>query len=363
MIRHSISEAIALLRHRALVGLALAAALAVPIALGGLTLFLGTWLEPFLQDSTPATTVNVLLRPEVTAEEREVWIEDLASKHPGWKLETLPPDRLGERLSRWFPYLRGLLSSDGQRLLPTLVEVLAENPEEIAVLEGDPKVLAIGPTSPLRQVLRTAGRRIAAALITLTIGLLLAAVLLAAVWTHLEMYRHADEITIQRLVGATETAIRGPFLAVISAMGILAGLLGAGLTLIMASGIQKTAVILGLPRPGVSPWIPALQLLTATLLPLSTWIDPLASSQRGEVPPAHAADPLALIQNAGWVQRRSRRNIERFFCKIKGAKNLHGGLLWYAAPGDPQAEPSACGSPAQAAAEIRQERRFWTGTR
>jgi len=273
VIRHSFSEAAGVLRQRALVGLALAAALAVPIALGGLTVFLDAWLHPYLGTGEPEVSVNVLLRPKVEPDQRQAWIEEVAKLHPAWKLHLVPSSELAARLTRWFPYLEGLLSPDNKGLLPALVEVVADDPEEVALLARDPKVLAVGPTSSVRRILETAGRRIAAGLAVLTVLLLLAAALLAAVWTHLEMYRHSDEITIQRLVGATEAAVRGPFLAVISVTGVVAGLLGAGGTLLLARGIQRMAAILGLPLPHLSPWIPVLQVLTATLLPMaSAWI-------------------------------------------------------------------------------------------
>jgi len=273
VIRHSFTEAVGVLRHRALVGLALAAALAVPIALGGLTIFLGTWLHPYLQGEGPSVVVNVLLRPDLGPDQRRQWIRDVAGLHPTWKIWLVPSGELATRLTRWFPYLEGILSSDNPDLVPTLVEVEADDPSEVSLLERNPEVLAVGPTSSVRRILQTAGKRVAAGLGGLTLVLLLAAALLAAVWTHLEMYRHSDEITIQRLVGATEAAVRGPFLAVISVVGVVAGLLGAGGTAIMAHGIQRMASLLGLPRPHLSLWISILQVLTATLLPLiSAWI-------------------------------------------------------------------------------------------
>ena len=273
MIRHSISEATGLLRQRAMVGLALAAALAVPIALGGLTLFLAAWLHPYVQSQTPAEAVNVLLRPQVGAAERAAWIADVTKRHPAWKVQAVPPDELANRLVQWFPYLKGVLTTRGNDLLPDLVEVVAADPAQVSLLARDPKVLAVGPTSSVRRGLQTAGSRIAAGLSGLTLFLLLAAGLLAAVWIHLGMYRHADEITIQRLVGATEAAIRGPFLAVILVTGLVAGVLGVGITVLMVSGVERIAAILGLSHPQLALWIPLLQVATAVLLPLvSSWV-------------------------------------------------------------------------------------------
>ncbi len=60
---------------------------------------------------------------------------------------------------------------------------------------------------------------------------------------------------------------------------------------------------------------------------------------------------------------RFPRANERFFCHVKEDKDFRGGVLAYAAQGNPQSDLSACGLLAQAGAEIAKKRRFWTGTR
>jgi len=95
-----------------------------------------------------------------------------------------------------------------------------------------------------------------------TTTLLACAVLLAAVWVHLELYRHADELTIMRLVGATEATIRGPFLLAAAVPGLLAGGLATGATLLLVPRVSNVLQTLGLPALEVSP---GLLLAEATL--------------------------------------------------------------------------------------------------
>ncbi len=59
---------------------------------------------------------------------------------------------------------------------------------------------------------------------------------------------------------------------------------------------------------------------------------------------------------------RFPRANERFFCHVKEGEAFRGGVLAYAAQGNPQTDLSACGPPAQAGAESAKKRRFWTGT-
>jgi len=102
--------------------------------MGGLILFLAGWLHPYVHNRAPAAAVNVLLRPQVGAAERTAWIAGVTKRHPGWKVEAVPCKELAGRLVRWFPYLRGVLDGRGNDLLPDLVEVVAADPAEVALL-------------------------------------------------------------------------------------------------------------------------------------------------------------------------------------------------------------------------------------
>ena len=267
MIRHAVAEGLVVLRQRAAVSVVLAFALGVPIALAGVGLTLHQWLGPVAGLSGEKSSVAVLLRPRLEPGERRRWIADLATEHPDWTISEVSSSDLAERLQRWFPYLEDLMDS-GDATLPPLVEILTDNPDSVAVLEQRSEVLAIGPRSSIQQTLGQVARRLAL-IVGIVSGVLLAgALLLAAVWVHLELYRHADEIIIMRLVGATEGTIRGPFLIAVAIPGVAAGLLSVVGSMATVAGLSRLTSALGLSAISLSPSTVALQLATGVLLPL-----------------------------------------------------------------------------------------------
>jgi cell division protein FtsX len=154
-------------------------------------------------------------------------------------------------------------------MLPPLVEITTAVPESVAVLERSPAVIAVGPRTPLTSLLGRVSRGLGIALAAASVVLLMSAVLLAAVWVHLELYRHADEITIMRLVGATESTIRGPFLVATAAPGLVAGALAALGTSAVVEALSGMAEVLGLPGLTVSPGLLAAQAGAGVVLPLA----------------------------------------------------------------------------------------------
>ena len=129
------------------------------------------------------------------------------------------------RLGRWFPYLDELVAR--RRRLPAADDRDCDRRPRIrrrssrVGLRCSPWVHA----SSIQQALGRVSRHLAWAMGLLSAVLLAGAVLLAAVWVHLELFRHADEITIMRLVGATERTIRGPFLVAVAIPGAVAAVL------------------------------------------------------------------------------------------------------------------------------------------
>lgn len=280
MIRHSIAEGLVVLRERAAVSVILALALGVPIALAGVGLTLHQWLGPVADLSGQKSSVAVLLHPQMEAGERRRWIAELGIGHPDWIVSEVSSSDLAERLQRWFPYLEDLMDS-GDATLPPLIEILTDNPDSVAELEGRAEVLAIGPRSSIQQTLGQVARRLALIVGILSFVLLAGAVLLAAVWVHLELYRHADEVIIMRLVGATESTIRGPFLVAVTIPGVVAGILSVVGSLTTVSGLSKLVSALGLSAMSIPPSVLVLQLATSVFLPLLAAVITLAR---------HAAD-------------------------------------------------------------------------
>ncbi len=267
MIRHAIEEGLALLRRRWVVSLVFVLSLAIPLALAGFTATLSQWARPLLALEGEAVVVRVLLHPRMDLEQRSGWIADQARKHPEWRLEEVPEDELADRLMLWFPYLADLLQGDLAIDLPPLIEIVAPDPEEISQLVRGPAVIAVGPTSSVHRALGATARLLAWFLGSLSIGLLVSALLLAATWIHLEIYRHGDEITIMRLVGATEASIRSPFFVVAALPGLAAGLAAAASTFLMVNTFARAVSVLGLLQPVVPTWVTTAEIGVGLLLP------------------------------------------------------------------------------------------------
>ncbi len=268
MMRHALAEGWLLLRHRGGVSAILALALAIPICLAGLTWSVMRWIEPLVELAREANVVAVLLHPHMDDAQRSRWIEDQRREHTEWRIEVVPPERLADRLSHWFPYLKDLLDEGGPSMLPPLVEITTEDPDGVSVLERSPAVIAVGPRSSIGRILSRIARGLGWVLGCLSAVLLLSAALLAAVWVHLELYRHADEITIMRLVGAAESAVRGPFLVATMVPGLLAGGLAVVGTVVVAAQLSRLTAALGLPYVAVEPAVSVLQVAMGVLLPL-----------------------------------------------------------------------------------------------
>ncbi len=267
MIRHAIAEGLLLLRQRAVVSVVLAFALALPISLAGIGFSLYRWLSPMAGLSGQSSTVAVLLHPRLDQGERRRWIAEETAAHPEWQISEISNDDLTRRLQRWFPYLDELIA-DGDASLPPLIEIATEDPGAVAILEDRSEVLAVGPHSSIQQSLGRVADRLAWAMTGLSAILLASAVLLAAVWVHVELYRHGDEITIMRLVGATEGSIRGPFLVAVAIPGVAAGILSIVGTRMTTAGLSQLSTALGLAAVATPEGILALQMAAGLLLPV-----------------------------------------------------------------------------------------------
>ena len=267
MIRHAVAEGLVILRERAAVSVVLAFSLAVPVALAGVGVALHQWLDPIAGMAGEKSSVAVLLHPQMESGERRRWIAERGSENPEWEVSEVSSSDVIDRLQRWFPYLEELVDA-GDTTLPPLIEILTDDPDSVTVLDGRAEVLAVGPRSSIQQTLGQVARRLATVVGVLSGVLLASALLLAAVWVHLELYRHADEVGIMRLVGATEGTIRGPFLVAVVIPGAVAGVLSIiGSMMIVASFSRLTASV-GLSEVTVSTTVLVLQGAICVLLPL-----------------------------------------------------------------------------------------------
>jgi len=269
MIRHALAEGWLLLKNRWVVSGGLALALAIPIGFAGVTWSVMRWLQPVVGLARQATVVPVLLHPHMDPSQRVQWLADQRERHPEWQIEEISRDQLAERLTRWFPYLGDLLGEEGGDMVSPLVEIATSDPGTIDDIVDSPAVIAVGPRSSIYGSLGRTARALGWVLGVFSALLLLAATLFAAVWVHLELYRHADEVTIMRLVGAAESAIRGPFIVATIVPGAVGAVLAVGGTLLAAAWLSRLLDVLGLPRVAVPGPVLLMEVALACGLPLA----------------------------------------------------------------------------------------------
>ena len=267
--RHALAEGWLLLRSRGLISPVLALALAIPISLAGVTLSVRQWLAPIIDLGDRDSVVTVLLHPRLDDSSRKSWMSDQARYHPEWELVAVEPEELAERLATWFPYLEGVLKREGPEMLPPMVEITTRNPQGVLELKDHVAVLAVGPTSSVNQVVGKVARRLALVLISVAAALIAGAVLLAAVWVHLELHRNAEEIAIMRLMGATEATVRGPFLVAVAVPALLAAVASVILTVVVVGWMAQLAAPLDLTARGASFAVLATQVIGAVGLPMA----------------------------------------------------------------------------------------------
>ena len=277
---HILEEGLALLRRRGAVSAVLALSMAVPMALAGFTTSLSLWSRPLVALEGHATVVRVLLHPRMDLAQRQAWITEQERNHQEWRLSEIDRETLEERLQVWFPYLEDLLEGEHPIELPTLVEVEAGDPEEVTALGEGPAVIAVGPTSSIDRVLGLTARTMTWLLGGISVILLASAFLLAATWVHLEVFRHADEITIMRLVGATESAIRSPFVVAALIPGICAGLAASVGAWYLVAKVAVAVESVGLNSPVFPPWLVAAEIAVGVILPVAAALVTMARHAR-----------------------------------------------------------------------------------
>lgn len=268
MIRHALAEGWLILRSRGLISPVLALALAIPVSLAGVTVSLRQWLEPVIDLSDRESVVAILLHPRMDEDQRRSWVSDQSRSHPDWILVDVEPEELAQRLASWFPYLEEVLQREGPEMLPHMVEITTREPERVLELKNTAGVLAVGPTSSVNRVVGQVAKNFALVLLLVAAALVSGAVLLAAVWVHLELHRNAEEIAIMRLMGATEATVRGPFLVAVFVPALLAAGISVVVTVVVVSWMAKLAAGLGLAATGASMAVLSGQALGAVGLPM-----------------------------------------------------------------------------------------------
>ncbi len=227
--------------------------IAVSLAVGGAFLVVGRNLASVVERARDESRVVVYFEPETPAGR----IGELAAEVEGspWIVRTrvVSAEEARERFAAIFPALADLVDGEETPLPPSLEIEIAGASEEptsrppgfeawLTALAAEPGVSMVDDDREWVAQLSTV------VTVVRGLGLTLGGVLLgAAVFTigsviRLTAYLYEDEITIMRLVGATEFFIRGPFYV----EGLLQGLLGGALAAAgLAVGFWSAAERLG----------------------------------------------------------------------------------------------------------------------
>ena len=215
------------------VGLLAVVTIAVSLAIGGVFLLASRNLAASLAEWQSQMRVVIYLRPETAdAELRRLAAEAAA---PAWVdgVDAVTAAAARGRFGEIFPSLSNLVEGWQDEPLPASLEVrLKTGKIETAALESwlegwrkHPEVTLVDDDREWLGQVETA------AAVLRVIGLVLGTVLVgAAIFTtasviRLTAFLHNEEISVLRLVGATEFYIRGPFYA----EGLVQGLLGGSL--------------------------------------------------------------------------------------------------------------------------------------
>lgn len=194
--------------------------------------------------------VVVYFEPATAAAERDR-VRQLVDAAP-WsgEVSVVTPDDAADRFRTAFPSLADLLEGWGDEPLPASLEVDVDwQTADVAAvraaldrLRGDDAVDMVDDDRDWLAQLETAVLVLRGLALVLGGVLLLTAVFTIASIIRLTAYLYHDEIAVQRLVGATEFFIRGPFYV----EGLLQGLLGGAL----ASALLALGHFVALDRGG-----------------------------------------------------------------------------------------------------------------
>ena len=242
--------------------------IAVSLFLVGAFLLLGHNLSRQAREWEGRARLLVYARADAPPARIDALEQSLLGAEWAQGVSRVSPPEAAAAFSRLFPQLADLLDGGpGSPTLPTSFEIeLRPAASEAAVraavarLERDAAVLLVDDDRQWLAELQTAAaalRLVGLALIGVLLG---AALVTIGSVVRLKAYLDSDEITVLRLVGATEFYIRGPFYAEALALGALGGLFAtAGLWVtgaLLKQRLDEISIVAGLVRDPL-PWTQA----------------------------------------------------------------------------------------------------------
>ncbi len=236
-IGYCFEEAFAELWRNRLVNLVSIGTIAVSLVILGIFASLSTNLSALLEGWSSRVQVTAYLTDDARPTDREELESLLASLDEVESFEFVSKEQAVERFRSYFPELEGLPGMLESNPLPASIEIqIADGhraPEDVhqfadALKDGagvesvDYDLLWIERLTAIIDLVRVVGFFIGGAMVVAAIFTIFNVV-------KLTVYGRQDEIGIMRLVGATHTYIRGPFLVEGMLQGGLGGALALGL--------------------------------------------------------------------------------------------------------------------------------------
>lgn len=207
--------------------------IAVALTLLGVFLLVAENLSRAVERQTGSTQITVYLEPEASAGEQAGVRALLSSTRETSRFTFVSPEQASERFRESFPQLAALSAELDENPFPGSFEVVIPEGwidsrdyyEQMAALQQQPGVDEVQLNWEWIARLRTLVRTIRVVGLVFGLALSIAAAFMIANVIRLTIVLYRQEIGIMRLVGATETMVRVPFLI----EGLIQGLLGGGL--------------------------------------------------------------------------------------------------------------------------------------
>lgn len=222
----------------------------VSLLVGGAFLLVSRNLLASVERWRGETRVVFYLQPEVPPDVMRRLAAEAGRAPWAAGVETVTSGAARRRFQESFPSLSDLVEGLGDEPLPSSIEVALRDPgrrppELRAWLETwrrRPEVAMVDDDREWLRQIETVAALLRGVGLALAGGLLAAAIFTTASVIRLTAYLHHDEISILRLVGATEFFIRGPFYA----EGLLQGLAGGAAA---SGGLWAAYTLLRLREP------------------------------------------------------------------------------------------------------------------
>jgi cell division transport system permease protein len=223
----------------------------VSLLVGGAFLLVSRNLLASVERWRGETRVVIYLQPGTPPDVLQRLAAEAAASPWAAAADTVTADAARRRFQDAFPTLTDLVEGLGDEPLPSSIEIALKDPSQRppelrAWLDGwrrRPEVSMVDDDREWLRQIETVAAVLRGVGLALAGGLLAAAIFTTASVIRLTAYLHSDEISVLRLVGATEFYIRGPFYA----EGFLQGLAGGTAA---SGGLWAAFTLLRLRRPG-----------------------------------------------------------------------------------------------------------------